>query len=76
MIKSVIEFPGNYFFMSDSSQHPKILLHFTLSTPKQLLILMIWRTPVLCTKIALAIGDNGLHKAAPLFEIVSVQFEY
>lgn len=75
MIKIVTEFPGNYFFERFLSQIPETPLHFTLST-NQLLILMIWKTPGLCTKIVLAIRSNDLHKAVALFEFVFVQLEY
>lgn len=64
------------FYEGLLSQNPKITLGFTVSTPKQLLILMIWRTPVLPTKTGLVIRKNNLDKAAPLFEFVSLQFEY
>lgn len=73
--KIVIEFPGNYFSEWLLSQNPEIPLHFTLST-NQLLILMIWKTPGLCTKIVLAIRSNDLRKAVALFEFALVQLEY
>lgn len=75
MIKTFIEFPGNYFSEWLLSQNPEIPLHFTLST-NQFLILMIWKTPGLCTKIVLAIRSNDLRKAVALFEFVLVQLEY